>query len=116
MSAIYDALMKIRHRPLAMYLGRVSILKFADFLRGYHHAIWDLTETDDTFLAEFRDWIQAKYNTNIAWEKVLLQQSTDEEQAVELFWKLLDQFVEFNADVLATTHNVRNGMTNGVKT
>jgi hypothetical protein len=94
MSHMFTLLQEMRGQPLAMYLGRVSLTKLADFLRGYEHALWQLKQPD-TFLSEFRDWIQAHYHTTSrSWEDLILDHSEDGADPVARFWNLLDQFVE----------------------
>jgi hypothetical protein len=80
-----------------MYVGTTSLSKFADFLRGYEHAVYRLLPSEeDPFLGEFRDWIYQRFQTieNIKWETVILRHSADEEDAVNRFWALLDEFTQ----------------------
>jgi hypothetical protein len=86
-------LREMRGRRLAMYLGEVSILKLADFLRGFDYAIQKLGQDRDSLLQDFRNWVQKKFATPQSWEKAILVHSTNETDAVDNFWKLLDEFL-----------------------
>jgi hypothetical protein len=97
MSHMLAFLNEKRTRRTGMYVGTASLSKFADFLRGYEHAVYRLKPDEaDPFLGEFRDWIYHRFQTNenIKWETVILRHSADEEDAVNRFWKLLDEFVQ----------------------
>jgi hypothetical protein len=97
MSHILAFLNEKRTRRLGMYVGATSLSKFADFLRGYEHAVYRLLPAEaDPFLGEFRDWIYQRFQTNenINWEAVILRHSADEADAVKRFWELLDEFVQ----------------------
>src|SRR5436309_13622057 len=94
MSPILDLLSEMKPRPLAIYLGRVSILKLADYLRGYEHAVGNFGKGKDHFLADFRDWIHRRFQTTKqSWEEAILLHSADEADAVERFWQLLDEYL-----------------------
>jgi hypothetical protein len=78
-----------------MYIGQPSIIRLAAYLRGYEHAAWRLGGYDaDTFLPEFRDWIQERFgSTRCSWEELILQHSADDAAAQERLWELLDEFL-----------------------
>ncbi len=97
MSHLLALLNEIRNRRLAMYVGATSLTKLADYLRGYDEAVTRLRpEEADRFLADFRDWIYGRFHAtaNISWEKVILQHSGTEADAVQQFWALLDEFLQ----------------------
>jgi hypothetical protein len=80
-----------------MYIGRPSLTRLAFFLYGYDHALREFSPSKaDTFLSDFSDWIHEKFKPGIArgWEQVIDFNSADEANAVEHFWRLLDEFVE----------------------
>jgi len=81
---------------LGMYIGSTSLIRLAAFLRGYDYALVKLGRgKEDTFLAEFRDWIHERFqSTSQSWEDTILSHSADEGEAVKHFWKLLDLFSE----------------------
>lgn len=94
MSPILSLLKQMRGR-LGMYLGKASIIRLAAFLRGYEHAREELApNSTDHFLAELRDWIHRRYQTTQhSWEEVILLKSGgNEAEALDQFWKLLDEF------------------------
>lgn len=94
MSPILALLQEMRGR-LGMYTGTTSITKLAAFLRGYQCALIKMdVKADCPFLSDFRDWIQTRYhNTKVGWENLILQDSKDEGDAVDHFWRLLDEFL-----------------------
>jgi hypothetical protein len=95
-SHILDLLNEVRVKKLGMYVGRTSLSKLADFLRGYDYAIDRLHPgQEDPFLADFRDWIQEKFGTTKhSWEDIIQMQSASDEEAVKRFWELLDEFLQ----------------------
>ena len=95
MPAMLSLLNEMRGR-LGMFLGTTSLTKLASFLRGYEHALLLRGgQTPDHFLAEFRDWIQQRFgDTSRSWEDIILAQTKDEQAAVQLFWQLLDEYLE----------------------
>jgi len=96
MSHMISLLQDMRQRPLAVYVGQVSILKLADFLRGYEYAlIKTKTAAEPLFLTGFRDWIQQRFHTSEkSWEAVILQHSASEADAVKRFWELIDEYLK----------------------
>jgi hypothetical protein len=104
MPYILDLLKEMRRRPLAIYLGEVSLTKLAFFLRGYEHAVMTLDQkAEERFLSAFGDWVRQRFhgqNINQSWENVILFQCINETEAVQLFWKLVDEFVaEWHPDI-----------------
>jgi len=84
---------------LGMFLGSTSLTKLAAFLRGYDYALEKCGGGSDPFLGAFRDWIQRRYQTmSRSWENVILDHSSDEVDAVRLFWELLDEFRQTRED------------------
>jgi hypothetical protein len=96
MSHMISLLQEMRQRPLATYLGQVSILKLADFLRGYEYAlIKTKVAAEPSFLAGFRDWIHQRFQTKqMSWEVAILQHSASEADAVNRFWELIDEYLK----------------------
>src|SRR5712691_4536753 len=94
MNAILDLLKEMRGR-LPMYLGSNSLTKLASFLRGFEYALEKQgLHPEDHFLSAFQEAVQTRYAVKVSrsWEDILLFQSADENEAVELFWRLLDDF------------------------
>jgi hypothetical protein len=100
MSDIYELFRRIRERP-SMYLVRRSIFQFQAFYDGYTLARRELgqaiTEEERDF-SNFHNWIQERLNakTNLSWASILLFRSVDERDALELFFQLLDEFINRN--------------------
>lgn len=97
MSHIFALLQQMRGR-LGMYLGTTSLTKLAAFLRGYDLACEQVGgRSTDPFLAEFRDWVHTRFQSvEHSWEETILYHSAGDEDAVQHFWKLLDEFLEEN--------------------
>ena len=96
MSHLLALLNEMRSRRVAMYVGSTSLSKLADFLRGYEHALYHLLPSEkDPLLANFRDWIYQRFQTTekMSWEGTILRHSTNEAEAVQHFWDLLDEYL-----------------------
>ncbi len=94
MLSVPALLNEIRRRP-GMFLGRASLVRLVPFVDGYALAI-DRMKSDSRYvlMAEFRDWIQARYgSTKVAWETLILQDSKDDAAAFDHFWRLMDEFL-----------------------
>jgi len=94
MNPILELLREMRGR-LPMYLGSNSLTKLASFLRGFEYALEKLGPApEDHFLAAFQDAVQTRYAVKVSrsWEDILLFQSSDENEAIDLFWRLFDDF------------------------
>jgi hypothetical protein len=104
MPAMLSLLNDMRGR-LGMFLGSTSLTKLAAFLRGYEHALLSHgMETSDHFLADFRDWVQQRFaDTSRSWEDIILSRAKDEQAAVQLFWQLLDEYLEARKSCKATS-------------
>ena len=82
-----------RHRSVAVYVGKTSLLKLADFLQGYEYALQKLGVEDSSLLADFRDWIQQRFGTSKqSWEQLIVTQCGSDVDAVAEFWRLMDEF------------------------
>jgi hypothetical protein len=96
MADIYEILQRIKARP-SMYLGSPSILNLKSFLIGYWYARSELkisrTEQEQDF-ENFQDWIQEKFNVEStqSWAKIILFYSQDEREALNNFFKWLEEF------------------------
>lgn len=76
-----------------MYLGFSSIRYLHCFLAGWFHRSYD-DIADAELFGEFTDWIAKRYKVTSTqgWVKIIEFWSIDEVQALELFYKLLDEF------------------------
>ncbi len=94
MARILSLLAAIRRRP-GMYIGKPSLIRLGAYLDGYEHAAQDLAGKEpDSTLMDFCDWIHARAgSTRYSWEETILQESKDDADAQERFWKLLDEFL-----------------------
>jgi hypothetical protein len=87
-------LTEMRHRPIGIWVGEKSLTKLVHFLHGFSFALSRIG-LDDSLLADFGEWIRRRYPTklSIGWWTLICQNSTDEDQAVDRFFELLDEFV-----------------------
>ncbi|NJM62860.1 MAG: hypothetical protein HC849_26000 [Oscillatoriales cyanobacterium RU_3_3] len=98
MTNFYELLNRIHKKP-AMYIGSPSIGNLFMFLCGYQHAC-DLLETPVTEqeeeFAEFQLWLQKRFavNTSASSAKIILFYSSDESQAFDTFFDLLEEFIK----------------------
>jgi hypothetical protein len=97
MVGIYNVLEKIKGRP-GMYIGKPSITILRHFLVGYVFARSELgielSEEDTDFCENFQLWVQNRYNvrTSNSWANIILLFTRDEKDALNCFFKLLDEF------------------------
>ena len=93
----FELLQKIKIRP-EIFLGTQSIVRLSDFLGGYEYARY-LKEGDafyqSSFQKVFNDWTAHRFGVvdTLNWCSIILNRSTDEAAALELFFILLDEFV-----------------------
>ena len=102
MAPILSILNEMRGK-LGMYVGTTSITKLASFLQGYSFALYKMgADAPFDFIADFCDWIQETYHTTtVSWENLILQDSKDEADAVDHFWRLLDEFLATHAEYVS---------------
>ncbi|MBD2777194.1 hypothetical protein [Iningainema tapete] len=94
---LYEVLEKIKPRP-GMYIGSASLTALYWFLRGYECARRELgieaTAAEKEFHSKFQPWLQKRFNlqTDNSWAKIILLFSVNEKEALNSFYKLLDEF------------------------
>jgi hypothetical protein len=93
MSETLAVLNELRRRP-GMYIGSPSVIRLAAFLHGYDYALWKLDgRALDPLLADFRDWIQRRFQTtSVGWEDLIVRHSKNEDDAWKRLWDLFDEF------------------------
>ncbi|WP_025744100.1 hypothetical protein [Aquimarina pacifica] len=91
MSQIVKILNEIKSKP-AMYIGRSSIFCLRAYLFGCYRS---LPKEDIEFLNDFQSWIENKYkiDTSHSWADILHFYSTDEQDALKLFFNEFDEFL-----------------------
>ncbi|MEH2275433.1 MAG: hypothetical protein V7K40_11745 [Nostoc sp.] len=98
--ALYELLNSIKKRP-GMYLGTSSITKLDMLLRGYSLAQREVgippTEQEREFEG-FQLWIQEKYGikSGQSWSKIILFYSVDEDEALQKFFQLFEEYLNKN--------------------
>jgi hypothetical protein len=99
MNSVVDLLQEMRGR-IPMYVGSNSIVKLAAFLGGFQYALEKQgLGLNDTFLSDFQEMVQDRYGVKIskAWEDIIQFQSSDENEAMETFWRLFDEYASQRA-------------------
>lgn len=90
MDSIKEIINKVKQRP-EMFIGRHSILCLKAFLDG-----WYIRNPkgiiDDDIMGAFQDYIEIRYKEkdSISWCDILLKNSKDESDALNLFFKEFD--------------------------
>ncbi len=102
---IYELLDTIRRRP-GMYFGYHSPTHLHSFISGYYFTNHP-DESDSTIsppFHSFHDWVAAKlgyYESTSGWAYMIEDQREDKEEALWLFFQLLDEFRGFRPRTLA---------------
>jgi hypothetical protein len=95
---LIEILRQIEARP-GMYLGKPTVENLFMFLVGYKLARRelgiDLTEQEEDFCGEFQPWLQQKYQvqTVASWAQMISSRSSDEHEALQMFFQLLQEFL-----------------------
>ena len=77
-----------------MYIGQNSIHCLKAFLEG-----WYLRNPEDVIdlyiMEKFEEWVELKYNvdSSISWSDILLENSKNETEALNLFFKEFDECI-----------------------
>jgi len=105
----FDLLQRIKQRP-GMYLGKCSITRLRAFLDGYETARAELGFPDteqQQQLDGFQEWIQERYQitSTHGWDSIILFFSVDEKDALDKFFKLLEEFLD-QAKIVEDKHNL----------
>jgi hypothetical protein len=93
---LYQVLRELQARP-GMFLGQCSITRLRSFLDGYRSARADLglqTTAQENEFSKFQAWVQEKYQVTSShgWDNIILLNSADEQEALQLFFSLLQEF------------------------
>jgi hypothetical protein len=83
----------IRKSP-AMYLAPPSATTLRAFLSGVQFALQGSDSDILHFQNDFGNWLRKRYNLNSSqhWTKIIEFYSSTEDDEMNLFWKLLDEF------------------------
>lgn len=102
MDTFYRLLQNIKEKP-GMYIGSPSVSDLFMFLCGYHHACYEQqvppTAGEQAF-SNFQPWLQMRYqiSTSASWAKIILLYAPTEAAGFELFYQLLDEFLQTQND------------------
>lgn len=100
---LYELLERIKKRP-GMYLATSSVTRLDILLRGYSLARREVglapTEQEREFEG-FQKWVQEKYGitSGQSWAKIILFHSIDEQEALEKFFELFAEYLDWNKSV-----------------
>ena len=83
----------IRESP-AMYLAPPSARTLHAFLSGFQFAMEGPDSEILRFSRDFGDWLRKRYDLNSSqhWTKIIEFYSMTENEEMDLFWKLFDEF------------------------
>ncbi len=111
MHDLYTLIDKIQKAP-SMYLGRASIICLQAFLSGYSVAQYELSATQTSQnkdFQEFPEWVRQKFNiqTSQSWANILLFHAEDEQKALDLFFKIFEEFRNRHSYVSVTVDSAK---------
>ena len=88
-------LVKIREMP-ALYIGKKSVERLRAFVDGYSTCFGEIYGKEPTILTGFNQYVAQKYkiNTDHDWSSIIQFFSNTEESAFDMFYQLLDEFLE----------------------
>ncbi len=104
----YELIDKIKSRPV-LFLGEPSITNLQAFLLGYATALYDykIPNKIDVLLPLpfwfFHEYVARYYNFNEStsgWKNMILNQVNDEEEGLNLFFQLFDEFKQLKVEAL----------------
>ncbi len=96
MSGYNDFLQQIKKKP-GLYIGNPFISNLYMFLNGYQFARRQLNipiSAEEKAFQQFQPWLQEKFalKTSQSWSQIILFHSTDERDAFERFFGLVEEF------------------------
>lgn len=113
---IYDLIDAIRSRPV-MYIGSNKISNMRTFLDGYEFSILvHNVEGKDVFppFWYFHEWAMHKYKwreSTAGWNNIILKENgNDEEQALKVFFEMIDEFKKLRPISIQKTLITKQGM------
>ncbi|MEK8130471.1 hypothetical protein WMW72_21415 [Paenibacillus filicis] len=98
MDILYKKIQEVKQRP-GMYIGKKSLHLLQAYLNGYiayHNEV--NKEPNYFFLSEFQGYIQRRYNINTthSWAELITFFSSNDNDAFDRFYELLDDFFAEN--------------------
>jgi hypothetical protein len=107
MNNYHEVLQQIQKKP-GLYIGNASISNLYMFLTGYQFARRQLNipvSTEEQEFQRFQPWLQEKFGlkTSHSWSQIILFYSTDERDAFERFFNLLQEFWQHKGEYLHST-------------
>jgi len=90
----------IQKRP-PMFIGEYSLSKLQTFFAGYNGALRNYAMDHTTYRIipkGFDEFVAEKYKLSpcMGYTRIILQHMTDGKEAIEVFFQLLDEFLEKN--------------------
>lgn len=101
---IYEIIDKVRRRP-GMYIGHHSPTHLSSFLSGYQQAkvAPDNEYKEESEFHGFHDWVARRfgyYESTSGWAYMIEDQREDKEEALWLFFQLLDEYRKLAPEIL----------------
>jgi cobalamin biosynthesis Co2+ chelatase CbiK len=96
MNDIYQHLSKVEKRP-GMYMWNKNIIHLRSYIAWYKSCLRErwIEENEKPTFSEFNDWVKDYYNYDYStswWCNMILENSKDEEDALNTFFELLEKF------------------------
>lgn len=95
MDIVIKKLYSIKNQPI-IHIGRKSVILLRAYIDGYIAREMEVDLEFRTIFYEFYDFIQKQYEMapNHYWDRILFAFSSTDEDAFELFYKYLDEFLQ----------------------
>lgn len=94
MNPLYHKLKEMRERP-GMYLGKKSLTLLEPYINGYLDGQTKIKGDYEHSFSNFGEYVRRHFDihSNHGWLKIINFYSSSDEDAVDLFYKLLDKFL-----------------------
>jgi hypothetical protein len=91
---LYEQLNQMRERP-GMYLGRKSLTLLGAYIAGYVDHQYAIDKNHRSSFSKFGEYVREYFDihTDHDWIKIITFYSSTDEDAVDLFYTLLDRFL-----------------------
>lgn len=95
MDIVIKTLYLIKKQPV-IHIGRKSVILLRAYIDGYIAREMELNSEFTTIFFEFYDFVRSYYKMapNHHWDRILFAYSSTDEDAFDLFYSYLDEFLE----------------------
>lgn len=102
MNPSFNLLFAIKKNPV-VFLGKKSLERLKAFWDGYTlHMIYKNDESNKYFAVNFQKFVENKHSYSgsyYSWSSIIIQNSSNDEDAFDNFYKLLDEFLVENGKI-----------------